>query len=115
MGITEEFGEALYPPGKRRNGLDPELSVDLCVPRVVQPRHHPRHPEDLAGQTRDDHIGVIAARDNCQAVRTLDTSLEEHATVQAGPEQGLSRESRAEWLKSRSLIVHHGHHLATLP
>jgi len=80
----------------------------------VEPRDHPRHPEDLACQTRDDHIGVIAPRDNCQAVSTLDTSLEEHVTVQAGPEQGLPFETCTESLESRRLMVHYHHHLATL-
>ena len=112
--VTEEFGEALDPPGERHDGLDPELAVDLGLPRVVQPSHHSRYTEDLACQTRDDDIGVIAPRNGGQAVHTLDASLEEHLTVQGSPKHRLPREPRAKALQGGGLLIHDGHRLATL-
>ena len=114
VGIAKEFREALDPPGERRDSLNPELVVDLRVTWIVQPCHHPRHPEDLAGQPCEHHIGVIAPRDGSQAVHTFDTGLEEHVTVQAGPKHCLPRKMRAKALECRCLLVYHDHHMATL-
>jgi hypothetical protein len=84
------------------------------MPWIVESGYHPRHPEDLAGQTREYHIGVIAPRDGGQAVHTFDISLEEHLTVQTGPQYRLPRELWAKALERRCLLVHHDHCLAML-
>jgi hypothetical protein len=81
---------------------------------IVEPGHHPWHPEDLTGQPCEHHIGVIAARDGGQAIHTFDASLEEHITVQSNPKHRLPRETRAQALERRCLLVHHDHHMATL-
>jgi len=82
VGRTEQFTEALDPPGEWRDGLYPELSVDLCVAWIVQPCYYAWHPEDLAGQPREHYIGVVTPGDGSQAVSALNASLEEHLPLQ---------------------------------
>jgi len=70
-------------PAHGGHGRDAQPLVDLGPARVVDPGHHPAHPERLPDHARRDHVGVIAAAHRRERIGALDAGLDQDIAVEA--------------------------------
>src|SRR5690606_12789413 len=108
LGLPDEDVERpVGGPRHRRHRREAQPLVHRGTFRVVDPGHHPGHPERLPRHPRRDDVGVVAGGYRGERAGLLDPGTQQHIPVEAHTHDPFPGAVRAEPVKRRAVPGDH--------